>query len=621
MLNKFYSDVSRLGLVVCPCSMSSGERIWGLHEFFERGTKHFPLSYKQSHILMQNNQLRYDVNEHPPLVLSVVLALTHVFVIFDGIIFIPNVLGKTQNVSMETLQFITFATILTSAIFTFLQSRRKFGIGAGFILFTGSYSAFLICSIDAVEMGGFELLATMTLLSVPLIFVYTFFIRFFRHIITPAIGGVVVLLIAISLVPIGLEIWAGTESMTTDMSLTKLMIGGVTALVLTLCMLFGNVTLKLWSPVISIGCGYIASALTGQLHFEHTLSSPWFGLPPMAWPGIETNISGMHVPLLLAFGMAMLASMIECTGNIMLVQQISKRNFRRVSYNVIQGGLYCDGLSKVTCGLLGAPVPSIYCDNLPLIEITGVAARRIGAYGAGVLLLLAFMPKVSGFMLDMPGPVLGGFLVVIASLLFQAGIGLVTINKLSNQHGIILGLSLAVGLVAESGSYFGDAVPTALSPMLQNSVAVGGFTAFFLSTVAYFMPKKAVQGTFKATLSELSEVQNMLNGGQKKLDISSEQLNTLSLCCEEVFCHIIENGNDDEERSVTFRITKTDEGYFTEAVCGHKMDDINNFAVPESFYSAKPDELQQLGMFIFSKFARDVKHLEISGYSFISFVI
>ncbi|MDD4730617.1 MAG: hypothetical protein PHX58_01650 [Desulfovibrio sp.] len=51
----------------------------------------------------------------------------------------------------DQLQFITFGTLITSALFTFLQSRRKFGIGTGFILFTGSYSAFLLCSVDDVN--------------------------------------------------------------------------------------------------------------------------------------------------------------------------------------------------------------------------------------------------------------------------------------------------------------------------------------------------------------------------------------------------------------------------------------------------------------------------------------
>jgi len=42
---------------------------------------------------------------------------------------------------------------------------------------------------------------------------------------------------------------------------------------------------------------------------------------------------------------------------------------------------------------------------------------------------------------------------------------------------------------------------------------------------------------------------------------------------------------------------------------------------PESFYQATPDELSKLGLVLFSQYARDVKHLEISGYSYISFLI
>jgi NCS2 family nucleobase:cation symporter-2/xanthine permease XanP len=569
---------------------------------------------------MQTEKLKYGVDETPPWHLAAALAFIHVLVIFDGIIFIPNVLGKTLPIAPDRLQFVTFGIILIAAVFTYLQSRRNFGIGAGFILFTGSYSAFLACSIDAVRMGGFETLAAMALLSVPVVFLYTFFIRFFRHIITPAVGGVVILLIATSMVPIALEIWSGSGPASTRMSVAKLGVGSLTALTLTVFMLFGG-RLKLWGPLLSLGTGYAAAALTGQLHFEHTLQASWFGLPPWSWPGIELHLTATHLPLLFAFTMAMLASVIENTGDIMLVQQISQRDFRRVSYDQVQAGLYCDGLSKVAGGLFGTAVPSVYCDNLPLIEITGVASRRVGVCGAGLLLVLAFMPKVSGFILDMPRPVMGGFLIVIVALLFHAGIGLVTVNRFDNQHGIILGLSLTIGLVAESGTYFPGVVPDTLAPVLQNSVAIGGFTAFMLSTIAYLIPKKTLGGTFRAVIEDLPRVQAMLDNGRKKLEIPDQTFDRLSLCCEEVFCYMTGEKTGDEERSLTFRVSRTEGGYFTEVVCGYQMDDINNFAVPESFFQAKPEELKKLGMILFAKYARDVKHLDISGYSFISFVI
>lgn len=570
---------------------------------------------------MLRDSLKYDAGQAPPPHLAISLAFMHVLLVFDAVIFIPNVLGKTVGVEPKALAFITFATILTSALFTFLQSRTRLGIGSGFLLFTGSYSAFLLCSVDAVKMGGLPLLASMSLMTVPVVFLYTYFIRHFRHIITPAVGGVVVLLIAMSMVPIGLGLWAGDLEPGATPSLARVGTGAATVLCLTLLMLFGRPSVRLWSPLIAMAAGYATALLTGGVDFKHSRDAAWFGLPDFsAWPGVATGLDTSHLPLLLAFGMGMLASVIESTGNIMLVQQISTRDFRRVSYDQVQSGLYCDGLSKVVAGLFGTAVPSIYCDNLPLIEMTGVASRRIGAIGAGILLVLAFMPKVGGVILDMPGPVIGGFLVVIAALLFHAGFGLVSMTKLSNQHGLILGLALVVGLVAGGKSFFPGVVPASLHPLLQNSVAMGGFTAFVLSTLAYLSPKRGVSGVFQPDAAEIPRMHGLLRSGRERLKLSQERLDALSLCCEEVFCHMIQ-AHASADHSLTLRVALTEEGCFTEMVCGHKMDDINNFALPESLLQANQDELGNLGLVLFASYARNVKHLEISGYSYISFVL
>lgn len=571
---------------------------------------------------MRRDAIKFDAGESPSRLTVFMLALTHVLLIFDAVIFIPNLLGKTVGLAPDALQYVTFASLLVSALFTFLQSRARFGVGSGFILFCGSYSAFMLCSLDAVRMGGLPLLASMSLLTLPVIFLYSYFIRFFRHVITPAVGGVVILLIATSMVPIGLELWTGPQDLGAADSAARLLVGGVTALVLVVSMLFGSTGLKLWGPVLAMACGYGAAMATGQLHFVNAARSPFFGLPsPAAWPGLELRLGAAHLPLFLAFAMAMIASMIESTGNIMLVQQISTRDFRRVSYDRVQGGLYCDGLSKLAAALLGTAVPSTYCDNLPLIEMTGVASRKIGACGAGLLLALAFMPKVSGVILDMPSPVIGGVLLVVCAMLFHAGFGLVAMTRLGNQHGLILGLSLSVGLVAQNGSFFPQMLPAALEPLLRNSVAVGGFTAFFLSALAHLAPKRGVSGTFRAHTEALPAMKALLEKGRGRLKLSPGRFNELALCCEEMFCHMAETGGGDPGRTVTLRASKTEEGCFVEMVCGHRMDDINNFAVPESFLEARPDDLRQLGLILFAGYARDAKHIEISGYSYVSFLI
>ncbi len=109
----------------------------------------------------------------------------------------------------------------------------------------------------------------------------------------------------------------------------------------------------------------------------------------------------------------------------------------------------------------------------------------------------------------------------------------------------------------------------------------------------------------------------MVKGGQCKLGLTKDEFNILSLCYEEVFCYMAEESRGDKELTLTIRTSKTEGGFFTEVISGHKMDDINNCAVPETLLQVSSDELNKLGLLLFSQYAHDVTHLEISGYSFI----
>ena len=112
-------------------------------------------------ILNKPDQILYTENETPPFGMTILLAVTHVVLIFDAVVFIPNVLGKVAGASPEQIRFSCFVTILVSALCTLIQAVKIGRLGTGFILFMGSYSAFLSCSIGAAKMGGLALVATM----------------------------------------------------------------------------------------------------------------------------------------------------------------------------------------------------------------------------------------------------------------------------------------------------------------------------------------------------------------------------------------------------------------------------------------------------------------------------
>lgn len=563
----------------------------------------------------------YAADDKPGWGLSLILGLTHVSLIFDGIIFLPNMIGKATNTPAEQVAFVTFATLIVSAIGTLFQALRVGKVGCGFVLFMGSYSAFLACTLLAVQMGGLELMATMTLLCAPVVIFYSYFLRFLRHIVTPPVGGVLIILVALSLMPIAIDLWqGGGPDMPHFGTYRNYLAGLITMMVLVLLMLFGNSTIRLWTPILGIGAGCTAAWFFGLFTFEHFHSSPYFGLPRGDWPGLTLDFELAYLPLFGAFLMAALVSAMEGTGNIMLLQQLSIKNFRKIDYSRVQGGLYCDGLCKGLSGVLGGTPVATFCDNLPLIKMTRVAARRIGIMGAIILISLAFMPKISGFFLDIPHSVIGGVLVVICAMLFYSGFELVMRSGLAFQMGLILGLSLCAGLVAETRSFFPDIMPVNLSPILQNGVAMGGFTAILLSTILYLFPKPGVTFQILPSQDRIKELLSRIKTLKKRLKLDDNTYNRLRLSCEETFIYLA-NFFSNSHKKCLFNIRKKEEGIFVEVIYGEEVEDVDQAVRPFNAMSAGQEELTRLGLLILSKTASDIQHIHISGFTYISFVV
>ena len=98
-------------------------------------------------------------------------------------------------------------------------------IGSGYILFTGTSATFLSCSLVAADIGGFALVATMSVLAAPLEFLIAYFLGKLRKVVTPLAGGVVIMLVAITLIPLSLEMWVGQPGTENYHSPENLLVG------------------------------------------------------------------------------------------------------------------------------------------------------------------------------------------------------------------------------------------------------------------------------------------------------------------------------------------------------------------------------------------------------------
>ncbi len=137
----------------------------------------------------KSNKILYEVNEKPPLWLTLMMGLQHLLLIYSSIVFLPVIIGKAAGAPLDHILFASFAAGVASGLVTLIQVLRLGPIGTGYTLFMGSSAAYLAGSIATLQAGGFPLLATLSILVAPVEFLMAYFLRHLRHIITPVVGG------------------------------------------------------------------------------------------------------------------------------------------------------------------------------------------------------------------------------------------------------------------------------------------------------------------------------------------------------------------------------------------------------------------------------------------------
>jgi uracil-xanthine permease len=566
-----------------------------------------------------SDNLLYAVDEKPPLWLAFVLGLQHILVIYGEVVIFPLVVGRIANAPQQHIQFACFAAAISASVCTILQTLRIRNYGSGFVVFMGSSTAYLACSVEAVKLGGFSLLAAISILVAPLEALFSYFLRLLRHIVTPAVGGIVLLLIVVSLLPLSVKEWVGHAGEPHYASLQNLFTGLFTLMVVLGLALFGNKQLRIWCPIIGMAIGFVFAWVMGLTHFESLRAAPWFGLPSGQWPGLDWNFQYEHLPVIAAMAVVTIINGVQAVGNSMAAQQVSTRNFKKVDYDRIQGCLYVDSLGNVISGLLGSVPNETYLENISLLKITGVASRLVGICGAILMAALAFSPKISGLLIEMPQPVFGGFMMGLAAMMFPSGLNLINAASLNHQSGLLIGVSLCIGMVAESGVFFPRTMPAALSIFTNNAVAAGGLTAITLSALFSVVHKPKLSFTLDVTADKLDELVGILENSISRLKLTHNAMHRLQLACEEVFMHVAEElSRCGQQELMTFKMLRQESDLFVEIICSRKVADVDH-VTPEPSYQEIPEET--LGMVILRQITSDLKQIHISGTTYISFRI
>lgn len=494
---------------------------------------------------MSNTSVRYEPHERPPQALAFGLALQQGAVCLAGIVITPIIVIRAADGGEPYLSWAVFAALLVSGLTTALQAVRVWGVGAGYPLLMGTSAAFIAVCVAAIAEGGPAMLATLVLIAAMFQFALAARLAWLRKLITPTVAGVVIMLIAVTVMPVVFdmlkEVPEGTAPIAAPVSTLS------TLVVIVFLSLKASGSVRLWVPVIGLLVGSAVASAFGLYDFGRVAEADWFGVPDGGWPGLDLSFGPTFWALLPAFVFVTLIGAIETIGDASAVQGVAWRQPRAVDFRAVQGAVAADGAGNFLSGIAGTVPNTTYSSSIAITEITGVAARSVGVWIGVIFVAVAFIPKAAAVLLAIPGPVAAAYLTVLLAILFVLGMKMVIRDGVDYRTGVIVGVSFWVGVGFQQQVVFAEQLGEWWGSLLGNGMTSGGLTAILLTFALQAMSGR--RRRIETTLNEaaLTKVDALLGDFTKRRKWNEAAANRLRATAEETLLTLIDQPTGGEE--------------------------------------------------------------------------
>lgn len=483
------------------------------------------------------HDVRYEPDERPPHALSLGLGFQAAMIVLAGVVLTPAIVIRAAGQSETYLSWAIFTAVVISGVSSILQAVRIGRVGAGHVLIMGTSGAFIAVCVTALTEGGPALLATLIVASSLFQFGLAARLSLLRRIITPVVSGTVIALIAVTIMPVVFRMLTdvpdGTPASAAPACAT------VTVGVMAAFALRASGAWRLWAPMIGIGAGCVVGFPFGLYDVDRVIAAAWVGLPINVWPGFDVRFDARFWMLLPAFVFVTLVGAIETIGDAVAIQRVSWRNPRAVDFRTVQGAVNADGLGNLLSGLAGTVPNTTYSSSIPLAELTGVGARRVGVYLGVVFLVLAFLPKVTAVLLAVPGPVVAAYVMVMLALLFMQGMKLVVHDGMDYRKALIAGLAFWIGLGFQNNMIFAEQLGETWSGLLGNGMTAGGLVAIVLTAFLDVTGPRRRRIDVELNVAVLPKLEGFLRALAARLGWNAESTERLCSAGEETLLSLI----------------------------------------------------------------------------------
>jgi xanthine permease XanP len=422
--------------------------------------------------------LIYGLEEIPPLVTTLLLGLQHIFALSSAFVY-PVILVQETGILATHAERMIHASMIVMGIATILQALRYGRMGSGYLCPEQVGPAYLPASILAIKTDGLPLLAGMTLISGLFGVVLSRVMGSLRPFFPAEVTGTIVMMVGLALIPVAIPRFLGIAESRPLIDPVSVSVASITFFVMVAVTVWSSSTLRLYGVLIGIGAGSIcayASGLVSDEHLRRLEQAPILALP--SFPGEGWSFSGA---LLIPFLVTALASSLKAVGDLTTCQKVNDAEWKRPDMESMSGGLLADACGVMLSGGVGSMGQSTSSANVGLSIATGATSRRVGFACGGILIGLAFIPKLAVLFTIMPTPVIGALMFFAASFMIVAGVQILTSRMLDTRKTFVVGVSVVMGLSVDMLPGVYDTVPAMLLPAFSSSLTVATLSALLLN--------------------------------------------------------------------------------------------------------------------------------------------
>ena len=392
----------------------------------------------------EKKKVLYSASQTPPPAPLILSSLQHMLLILSLGMAMPISIARAAGLDLSLSASLLAAALFAMGFTSILQTIPGRFIGSGYQSLSVGDSAALSACIMAAELGGVPLLLGMTIFSGVLRFLLGSFTFRLRKLFPPEVTGTMVFILGLNLVPTGFKYFLGSSLGSADRSL-HLLVAGLTLLFMLACALFIK-PLKPYTALAGVAFGFALSAAVGLFDPSSLREIGTQGI--VALPFYRELSFAFDLRMVLPFLIVTVAAVVDNIGDYSACQNMNDPDREKPDWRSIEGGIRGGALGTVLSGLMGGCIQSTATTNIGIAGASGITSRKVAYLTGGLLMVVSFVPGLTGLLSMIPEPVLGAVLMYSMCYIMAGGFSTLSSRVMDDRR--ILSIFLSIGFSAST---------------------------------------------------------------------------------------------------------------------------------------------------------------------------